>query len=676
MAEVNVVKKSLITMQDLQKGVGTVVQTRGGVIYTLNRVSLATAVSSDAELQQLDPITTHRAAVVRGTVVTEYIEKDGAWTKLISGSSGDFYLNKLHSFALGNTLYSGRDVLWNDADSQYYIWLGSLTSPKVVPANSTPASTGGIGDSAWQPIGNASDITVLSSGLAGFGDSLVGVKQPATGSVLRTQHDKNADLVSVKDFGATGDGVADDSAAFALAIASGAALYVPPGTYVVSGLQASGRPLTFRGAGKAATIFICNDTTKPFLKLSATNATDFFDIGDFTVRIGGNPVASQQCIFIDGSSQPDPFSLYNGIATTQSRELTRGIISNINMVPVNSSNNGFSVGIEVSCLLNFNIHGINIWGPTSVSPEGIAITGAGVPVDIRMDDIYIYNVVTALMLPDYSEAIYLNRYEFVNVNTGILADYVAGRSVLTSDKCGSNAFKFGQGHINARVHCMFLNKAHFITIHDALFINQLTNSNVSSAVWLANTNWPTVHDVMCFSNGGKDNLYAVVLDATTNGKFHDNKIQDYQNGFRAIGASLNNSFTDNTSYRNTTSICVNITAATCTNNTVTNCEAGNGINLSDAGVGTKTGFRGKIVQANLVVTVAAASVTLSLDVTGVFKEKPKFAHAVALGDTQLNYHYDYANSTLTTLIFIGRLPAGGNVATGTYPYSVMAVANV
>lgn len=84
--------------------------------------------------------------------------------------------------------------------------------------------------------GSAADVLVdLASTEDGKGDALIGVKQPYSGSVGRTQHDKNADTLSVKDFGVRGDGT-DESAAWASMISnlpSGCTtLHVPQGNYV------------------------------------------------------------------------------------------------------------------------------------------------------------------------------------------------------------------------------------------------------------------------------------------------------------------------------------------------------------------------------------------------------------------------------------------------------------
>lgn len=43
------------------------------------------------------------------------------------------------------------------------------------------------------------------------GDSTVAVKQDLENAVIRNQHDKNAEIISVRDFGAIGDGIADDT---------------------------------------------------------------------------------------------------------------------------------------------------------------------------------------------------------------------------------------------------------------------------------------------------------------------------------------------------------------------------------------------------------------------------------------------------------------------------------
>lgn len=76
-------------------------------------------------------------------------------------------------FVTGGTIgVNERDlaVLWPlpGGDGDWYYWEGAL--PKVIPANSTPASTGGVADGAWRPVG---DITLRGQLASTNGANLV-----------------------------------------------------------------------------------------------------------------------------------------------------------------------------------------------------------------------------------------------------------------------------------------------------------------------------------------------------------------------------------------------------------------------------------------------------------------------------------------------------------------------
>jgi len=73
---------------------------------------------------------------------------------------------------------------------------------------------------------------------AGVASTFQGFLQPGTGAVTRTWQNKAADVVSVKDFGAAGDGVIDDTSAIQAALNTGKNVYLPAGRYLVtSGLS-------------------------------------------------------------------------------------------------------------------------------------------------------------------------------------------------------------------------------------------------------------------------------------------------------------------------------------------------------------------------------------------------------------------------------------------------------
>ena len=107
-------------------------------------------------------------------------------------------------------------------------------------------------DTPFEVVASSGARSDLSNTLAGSGgSSLVGFLQDGTGASARTVQAKLRDVVSVKDFGAVGDGVTDDTAAIQAALDKSLNVFIPSGIYKITDtifIQSGGR---LTGAGRS-----------------------------------------------------------------------------------------------------------------------------------------------------------------------------------------------------------------------------------------------------------------------------------------------------------------------------------------------------------------------------------------------------------------------------------------
>lgn len=147
-----------------------------------------------------------------------------------------------------------------DAQGEASIWLGAGLSYKIDLFDASNVHIAGF------PVDNVSDSgSLLRADLANtsnvlLGDALVGVKQPYTGAVATTQHNKNAETISITDFGGLGDGSNDDAVALNAAIAAagtkGWKIFIPPAPgsgWTFNTMVTINKPgITISGAGTQA----------------------------------------------------------------------------------------------------------------------------------------------------------------------------------------------------------------------------------------------------------------------------------------------------------------------------------------------------------------------------------------------------------------------------------------
>ncbi|WP_051640445.1 hypothetical protein [Siccibacter colletis] len=136
------------------------------------------------------------------------------------------------TFQDGATLTLPNQILKDETDGNYYRWDGSfLPSGKVVPDNSTPASTGGVGVGAWISVGDSSLKAMLASSQ---GASMIGT---SSGVNLQVEIDKlkSSSYISPEMYMSGSE--TDHTSAFKQALTAAKDLnkkFIATGSYVLS----------------------------------------------------------------------------------------------------------------------------------------------------------------------------------------------------------------------------------------------------------------------------------------------------------------------------------------------------------------------------------------------------------------------------------------------------------
>ena len=137
-----------------------------------------------------------------------------------------------YTTSTGNVANSNPIVLNSAGRTPSDVWLNVAVSYKFVLQTAASVTIGTYDNILSSSAAVAADLLAYEAAVAASGGSaLVGFINSLSGSTARTVQARLRDFVSVKDFGATGDGTTNDTTAIQAAFNAGGNIYFPPGIY-------------------------------------------------------------------------------------------------------------------------------------------------------------------------------------------------------------------------------------------------------------------------------------------------------------------------------------------------------------------------------------------------------------------------------------------------------------
>lgn len=339
---------------------------------------------------------------------------------------------------------------------------------------------------AMPSLGGSSLATLATSA----GGGMIGTAATGTGAVTRTIQSKLRDVVSVKDFGAVGDGVTDDLTAFNNAIASGKAVFVPEGSYALSA-----KPTTptgnFRmfGAGKSKTFLLINHAAASgALAVSPAAVTNYVEITDLTLKAN----------YASGPCQFGVIITFPSAASTPYSQLTLDVDFQSDYNAASPYPNTWGRGIRLT----------NVWYPKirvrgssapNIGDTGntgfLEITGGTYGCIAADIDVVWYYGADGIRCSAYSESIKMSHAsEFVGVTRGV---YVPATTPV-GGVAGTyrSAYIWLDGHIAAHTACVDLDNVYDLVSYCNIGRWNNPVANNWTGYKLNNVNCPQIFNVI------------------------------------------------------------------------------------------------------------------------------------------------------------------------------------
>lgn len=347
---------------------------------------------------------------------------------------------------------------------------------------------------------------------------------PAKGAAMigykgRSVYQRLGDFVSVKDFGAVGDGVTDDAPAFQAAVNAAASVYVPAGTYLLnSTITNSNKVLNLVGAGIGCSFLKWGaGVTGTGLVHSTPIVVCPFFMSDlsittlYTIPSVGQPgPTAVSCVW------PETFLV---------RDEIKAIIQNCQFSGFDKAANGWGTCLAFTNGQNNNVDNCIFIGQQTVdgatgtpadktrSSAGIVWQGGVYPTELRVTSSYFVNFYQGVLTTGAPEGQYFQNCVFGNCGIGIYG-------LVTTFSPG-----IGGGPATFRP---LLNVAdcHFACFYNCIISDGFIQSFVHNNLFYA------------IGNAGQDSII-LKIDRAGGFDIHNNIFAQFTNGgFLATGISV------------------------------------------------------------------------------------------------------------------------------------------